>query len=292
MAEIKAGEVGAVDVMQYPFTPEQIERFYGSYEMDLMINSLLKHVPREAFTQGNCSVEEFIQRMDDAGVAKVFVCACKFYSYTRHEPGLMWTNEEVYNIVKGHQDRLVGIAGYDPFNISKSLEELDVAVKEWGFKGVYGHFMTFGCAPNDRRMYPLYAKAGELGVPVAMQLGHGMELYPNEPGRPIYLDQCALDFPQTNFIGSHTGWPWTEEMEAMAWKHPNVYVDIAGHNPQYLAPNIINFMNTRGADKTLFGSNGWPWKTLFKQLDDMNMKDKALKKVLRENAYKLYKLDQ
>jgi len=290
MADIKSKDVGAIDVMQYPFTPEHIERFYGSYEMNLMINSLLKHVPREAFTQGNCSVEEFIKRMDESGTAKVFVCACKFYSYTRKQMGLDWTNEDVYKLIKGHQDRLVGIAGYNPFNIKKSLEELDIAVKEWGFKGVYGHFMSFGIAPNDRKMYPLYAKAGELGIPVSMQLGHGMELYPNECGRPIYLDEVALDFPGTNFVGSHTGWPWCQEMEAMAWKHPNVYVDIAGHNPQYLDPNILNFMNTRGMEKTLFGSNGWPWKMLFDQMDNLKMKDKALKKVLRENAVKLYKL--
>ncbi len=291
MSDVPCKEVGAIDVMQYPFTPDQIARFYGSYEMDLMINSLLKHVPKEGYTQGDCPVEEFIKRMDEQGVAKVFVCACKFYSYTKREPGLMWTNQEVYDIIKGNQDRLVGIAGYDPFNIAKSLEELEVAVKEWGFKGVYGHFMTFGLAPNDKRMYPLFAKAGELGIPVAMQLGHGMELYPNECGRPIYLDEVALDFPETNFIGSHTGWPWTEEMEAMAWKHANVYVDIAGHNPQYLAPNIVNFMNTRGRDKTLFGSNGWPWATLFGQLDNMGLKDKSIQKLLRDNAVKLYKLD-
>ena len=46
---------------------------------------------------------------------------------------------------------------------------------------------------------------------------------PYEPGRPIpYLDEVALEFPELVIVGGHIGYPWTEEMIALATKYPNV----------------------------------------------------------------------
>ncbi len=48
---------------------------------------------------------------------------------------------------------------------------------------------------------------------------------PSEVGRPIYLDQVALDFPELAIVAGHIGYPWTDEAVAVATKHPNVYID-------------------------------------------------------------------
>ena len=45
--------------------------------------------------------------------------------------------EEVAQYTKRYPDRFVGLAGYNPFRIKESLQEIDRAVKEYGFKGVY-----------------------------------------------------------------------------------------------------------------------------------------------------------
>lgn len=59
-------------------------------------------------------------------------------------------------------------------------------------------------------------------MPFCTQVGHTGPLRHSEPGRPIpYIDQIAIDFPELTIVGGHIGYPWTEEMIAVARKHEN-----------------------------------------------------------------------
>ena len=111
--------------------------------------------------------------------------------------------------------------------------------------------------PTDRRFYPLYAACVELGVPFCTQVGHTGPLRPSEPGRPIpYIDQIAIDFPELVIVGGHVGYPWTEEMIAVARKHENVYIDTSAYTSRRLPAELIAYMRTAGGSrKVLFGSN-------------------------------------
>ena len=230
-------EIMAVDVMNYPFTAEGMKKFWSSPEMKEMADRVLGgHTPQ------GVSPEQFIAEMDDAGFEKVFIAAVKMGSYRGRWLANDFTNEEVYEMIKKAPKRLVGLAGYDPMNIMESLRNIEIAIKEYGFKGVYAHTMGWDISPDDRRMYPCYIKCIELGIPFSMQMGHSLELMPSEVGRPIYIDKVALDFPELAFIASHTGWPWCEELIAMASKHSNVYIDISAHLPRYLEPSLVQFM--------------------------------------------------
>jgi hypothetical protein len=282
-------KIKGIDCLYYPFTPEQQERFWSSEEMQIMLKNIIGgRIPKGY--GGRCSAEEFIAIMDKYGLEKCLIAACKFWSYRNRRMSVEFSNEEVYELVKKFPERLIGLAGYNPYRIKESLEEIKRAVNDYGFKGVYGHFMGFGLAPNDKKLYPLYAKCVELDIPVSMQVGHAAEVLPSEPGRPIYLDEVAIDFPSLRIIGSHTGWPWCEEMIAMAWKHENVYVDIAGHHPRFLDKSIVDFMNTRGKNKTLFGTNGWAYEMILPAFEQLGLKEESMRLVLRENAMKVYKL--
>lgn len=278
-------QIMAVDVMNYPFTPEGMKKFWSSPEMKEMSDRVLGgHVPQ------GVSPEEFVAQMDEAGFDKVLISAVKMGSYRGKWLANDFTNREVYEMIKGHPDRLVGVAGYDPLNIMESLRDMEVAVKDYGFKGVYAHLLGWDIRPDDRRMYPCYTKCVEWGIPFSMQTGHSLELMPSEGGRPIYIDKVALDFPELTFIASHTGWPWCEEAIAMASKHPNVYLDISAHLPKYLEPAIVQFMNTRGRSKVLFGSNAFGLKRCKDQLMEMPLKDETKQKVLRDNAVRVFNL--
>ena len=123
-----------------------------------------------------------------------------------------------------------------------------------------------------------------------MQVGHSAEHLPSAMGRPIHLDDVALDFPELTLIGSHTGWPWVEEMIALAWKHENVYVGIDAHMPKYLDKSLIRFMNTRGREKVLYGTNGLSWKVTLEQLREIVPKDEVRVLIIRNNAVKVFKL--
>jgi len=278
-------EILAIDVMNYPFTPEGMKKFWSSPEMQEMANRVLGgHIPK------GVPAEEFVKQMDEAGYEKVFIAAVKMGSYRARWLANDFTNEEVYEMIKDYPDRLMGLAGYDPLNIRKSIKDIEIAVEKYGFKGVYAHTLGWDIRPDDRRMYPCYLKCVELEIPFSMQIGHSLELMPSEGGRPIYIDKVALDFPELKFVASHTGWPWCEELVAMASKHSNVYIDISAHLPRYLDPAILQFMSTRGQDKVLFGTNSFGFKRCKDQFLALNLKESVMKKILYENAKRVFNL--
>jgi len=279
-------EIMAIDVMNYPFTPESMKKFWSSPEMKEMADRVLGgHTPQ------GVSPEQFVAEMDEAGYEKVFIAAVKMGSYRGRWLANDFTNQEVYEMTKNYPDRLVGLASYDPFNIMESLRNIETAVKEYGFKGVYAHTLGWNIPPDDRRMYPCYVKCIEFGIPFSIQIGHSLELMASEAGRPIYIDKVALDFPELTFVASHTGWPWCEELIAMASKHKKVYMDISSHLPRYLDRSLVQFMDTRGQDKVLFGTNAFGLKRCKQQLLELPLKEDTKRKVLRENAVRLFKLD-
>lgn len=279
-------QIMAIDVMNYPFTPEGMEKFWSSPDMKEMSERILGgHAPQ------GVSPEQFVAQMDEAGFDKVFISAVKMGSYRGKWMANDFTNQEVYEMIKDYPDRLLGMAGYDPFSIMQSLRDIEMAVKEYGFKGVYAHTLGWDMRADDRRIYPCYAKCVELGIPLSMQIGHSLELMPSEAGRPIYIDKVALDFPELKFIASHAGWPWCEELVAMASKHPNIFIDISAHLPKYLDPAIVQFMNTRGRGKVLFGTNAFGLKRCKDMFLEMALKDETKQKVLRQNAVRLFKLE-
>lgn len=53
---------------------------------------------------------------------------------------------------------------------------------------------------------------------------------------PQYIDEIALNFPSLSIICGHIGFPWTQEMIGVAWKHPNVYIDTSAYLPKYYPP--------------------------------------------------------
>ncbi len=240
------------------------------------------------------SVDDFVKIMDDAGVSKVLIPAVRMMAEQKNR--MIWdiTEEEIYAVVEQYPDRFVGIAGFNPFTRLDGVRRVEHAVKDLGFRGVYIHTYGFGIPLNHRLYYPLYAKCAELGVPVSMQVGHSAEKMPSELGRPIALDDIAIDFPELKIIGAHTGWPWTEEMIALAWKHENVFLGIDAHAPQYLEQTLVNFLKSRGKTKVLWGSN-YPAVLHKPAVDyirnDMGLKEEVAQLILHDNAARVYGID-
>jgi len=137
------------------------------------------------------------------------------------------------------------------------VRELRRCVEELGFKGLRIVPWLWEAPPIDRRYYPLFATCVELGVPFFTQVGHTGPMRPSETGRPIpYIDQVALDFPELVIVGGHIGYPWTEEMVAVARKHENVYIDTSAYVPKRYPPELTDYMRTRsGRNKVMFGTN-------------------------------------
>jgi predicted TIM-barrel fold metal-dependent hydrolase len=211
------------------------------------------------------------------------------------------TNDYVAGIVAKHPKQFIGFASVDPWKGKQAVTELQRAVKDLGLKGLKLHPGQQAFYPNDEKIYPLYEKCVELGVPVlyhsgfaasglGMPGGGGIKL---KYSAPIpYIDDVAADFPDLTIVMAHAGWPWTEEQIAVALHKPNVYIDLSGWSPRYLPEALVRETGSRLKDKVLFGSD-YPylppdrWLAEFK---DLPLKEEVRRKVLLENAKRVLKL--
>lgn len=235
---------------------------------------------------------QFVELMDAAGVERVLVPAARMRSFRTQE--LIWNVpvREVAELVEQAPDRFAGLYGINPWTRMEGVRELEDAVRRQGFVGAHLHPYGFGLPVNDAAYYPFYAKCVELDVPIVIQVGHSAEFMPSAPGRPLLLDDVALFFPELRIVGAHTGWPWVEELIALAWKHRNVYIGTSAHAPRYWEPALTAFANSRGKGKVLFGTD-YPvlvHADALAQVQALDLRDDAEGWLLREAARKVFKL--
>jgi hypothetical protein len=232
-------------------------------------------------------IELTLAEMDATGVEKAFLRA-----WMRPE-GVIISNDEIAAIVRKYPDRFLGMATVDPRKPMAAVRELERAVKELGLRALHMLPWIWNLPPNDKLYYPLFVKCIELGIPFCCQVGHTGPLFPSEPGRPIpYIDEVALAFPELTIVGGHIGYPWTDEMIGLAYKYPNVYIDTSAHLPKYYPPALVQFMNGRGQDKVLFGTN-YPmlfFTPCISQIEGLGLKPEAQEKFLRLNAMRVFGL--
>lgn len=282
-----SNEIRAIDFMYYVATPEFIAKWTAAKKGELIcrMERAIGGLPQYD------SIEAMVAKMDEAGVEKVFITQCKMWSYWNKWMYMDTSLDEVTQYTTRYPDRFVGLAGYNPFRIKDSLKEIEVAVKEHHFRGVYVHIYGFDIPLHDPKMYPLYSKCVELDIPVSIQVGHVLEAMPSEHARPIFLDRVACDFPDLKIIGAHTGWPWVEELISVCYKWDNVYFGVDAWMPKYLKPEIIQFVNNRmGQDRCLWGTNGLSWKESLEQLEKIGLREDAKRKLLRDNVAQLFKI--
>ena len=239
------------------------------------------------YVSAGMSPEDVIAMMDRSGVEKLMLCAwCR--------PGKwIYTNDDIARYTTAYPDRFVGVATVNLERPVEAVRELERAVRDLGFKALRIVPWLWNRPPNDKLYYPLYVKCVELDIPFCTQVGHTGPLMPSEPGRPVpYLDEVALTFPELRIVGGHIGYPWTEEMIGLAWKHENVYIDTSAWLPRYYPFQLQQYMQTYGKHKVLFGTN-FPQLRIDKCADDARkqaLPEDIERLFLRENAIRVFKL--
>ena len=201
-------------------------------------------------------------------------------------------NESVAKAQNKHPGRIFGQYHADPTHIMKAVQELDHYVRNCGFVCLRIEPFMWKKAPTDRVYYPLYAKACELDVAFQTQVGHTGPLYPSETGRPLYIDEVALDFPELRIVCGHIGWPWTEEMIAVAWKHRNVWIDTSAHAPKRYPAEFVHFMKTWGKTKVCFATD-YPllqWDRVVPEVATLDLPADVQRKFFHDNAMAAFKL--
>lgn len=229
------------------------------------------------------TLDDMLAEASAGNVAKVLISATVF-------PGSPVDNDMIATLVACAPQILVGCASVDPRDGMGAVRELRRAVREHGFRALKLLPFLYDVAPNDRIYYPLYAECVELGIPVLILTGHTAVLARSEVGRPAHLDDVALFFPELTIVAGHAGYPWTDELISLAWKHANVYIDTSGHRPKYFPPQLVHFLNSYGRDKVLFGT-GYPLMGYVQPVAEMHaleLRPAALDQVLWSNAARIW----
>jgi len=198
---------------------------------------------------------------------------------------------------------LPGWAMVDPWRGRKGLEEIERAITELGLIGVKYQPPVQGFSPADRQFYPIWDLLQSLGAPVLIHSGT-TAIGAGEPGglgfkldygRPIpNIDSIAADFPRLTIIAAHPGWPWTEELIAVALHKRNVSIDISGWSPKYIPAPLKHDMQRRLQDKVLFGSDypGWSAGQCCDEWEMEGFKPTIIEKLFTQNAIRTLHLEQ
>ena len=241
------------------------------------------------------TLEQMLIRLDEAGIERAFLVGTR--AGPRGAPSCYHLPYDlVHAAIQKYPNRFYGLAGIDPTEGMQGVRELERAVRELGFVGAHSYPHWFEIAPDAARYYPFYAKCIELDIPLMHQVGQSMIYAKDRPtrsvGRPITFDAVACDMPELKLIGMHVGIPWTDEMIAMAWKHPNVYIISDAHSPKYWPESFVRYIDSYGQDKVIFGSD-FPvlqFKRTVHEINQLGLRDIPYRKLMRDNAVKLFKL--
>jgi uncharacterized protein len=280
----------AIDIVCNLFTQQEVRN--GQTGLDDTFKGQVR-MPEE-YRDGT-SMYEYIRRMDKAEIEMSFLIAVRCGDL-KIEGSFEISYERVAEVCAQYPDRLKGLAGLDPYRGVEGLRELDRAVKDYGFVGAHFYPHWFGLAPDHAKWYPYYARCEELGIPVMLQVGHNL-IYSRtrrlpSVGRPICLDQVAIDFPTLKIIGIHIGVPWTDEMISMAWKHENVYIGVDAYAPKHWPPQLVHYLNSYGREKVLFGTD-WPVIEpirAVREIRAMDLRPESYRALMRHNAIKVFNL--
>jgi predicted TIM-barrel fold metal-dependent hydrolase len=282
--------VDAIDIVCNPFTPLEVEEKQVGVD-DHFYEKV--RVPPEMRT--GVSMEDYVAKMDRAGIGRSLLIAVRAGDM-RMKYSFAIPYERVAAYCEQFPGRFHGLAGVDPSRGMEGLREFERGIREYGFVGAHLYPHWFELAPDHAKYYPFYAKCCELDVPIMMQIGHCLDYQRDRilpsVGRPITLDRVAIDFPELKLIGIHLGWPWTEEMIAVCFKHANVHMAGDAYAPKHWPEEYVHYINSWGQDKCLFGTD-WPVidpERAMREVEELGLREDAKKKFLRDNAIRLFRL--
>jgi predicted TIM-barrel fold metal-dependent hydrolase len=268
----------ASDFRMYDFIRAQLKD--GSTEFEFPVEYMFRQVPKELYGAAGNPIDLTLGEMDKFGIEK----------------GMIGCGNEVSDrALKDHPDRFIPSGACDPNRGMEGIRDMVRQYETWGVKAFHAFNAGFNpqVAIDDRRMYPIYAKCVELDVPIfscAGVPGPRLPMWPQEVAR---IDNVMYDFPELVFVTRHGCEPWEELAVKLMLKWPNLYYSTSAFAPKHYPKAIIDYANTRGADKIIYAGYFPMGLSLERIMGDMSavpFKPHVWPKFLRDNAAKVLKL--
>jgi predicted TIM-barrel fold metal-dependent hydrolase len=258
---------------QYDFIRRQTRDRSSREEMDFPVEYMFKQVPKDLPTDNPISVT--LHEMDKYGI----------------ERGMIGVADEVSRLaLKKHQDRFIPSGSVqDPNDVTGSVRAIRREYEEYGIRAtsVFPAGTFPQVAIDDARMYPVYQTCVDLGIPIFVCAGipgPRLKFAPQEVAR---IDTVMYDFPELVFVTRHGCEPWEALAVKLMLKWPNLYYSTSAFAPKYYPAAVVNYANTRGADKVIYAGYfpmGLTLERIFRDMPHVPFKDEVWPKFLHENA--------
>ncbi len=280
--------VGIVDTMldlpftdvasTYEFLSPNLRDRESNEDFEFPVEYMFRDVPKAATDN---PVAHTLALMDHYGIEQALIGA---------------GSENQLRALKDHPDRFLPSISVDPNDGMGAVRQMVEAYETTGLRALAG--FPAGCNPqvpiNDKRWYPIYAKCVELGIPVFMCVGVPGPRVPMVAQKVELLDEVCWFFPELTIVMRHGAEPWEELAVKLMLKWPNLYYSTSAFAPRYYPRAIIDYANTRGADKVMYAGYfpmGLTLDRIFSELPDVPLKDDVWPKFLRHNARRVLGLD-
>jgi predicted TIM-barrel fold metal-dependent hydrolase len=265
----------------YAFIRRQTKDTESRLGMRFPVEYMFKDVPHGQEGVGD-PVASTIAEMDRFGIAKGVVATARDGVSDR--------------ALREHPDRFVGRSMVDPNDGMDAIRRLVADVDDLGVRAAAVFPAgTFPQVPiNDKKMYPIYAKCVELRISVWVNAG-----IPGPRVRGLcqhveLIDEVMYDFPELIFVTMHGCEPWEDLAVKLMLKWPGLHYATSAFAPRYYPKAVIDFANTRGADKVIYAGYypmGLSLDRIMTELPDVPFRDHVWPKFLYENAARVLGLE-
>lgn len=281
--------IGVVDLMiGFPFADKKqvyanlqagLKDSQSTEEFVMPVEYMFKGIPDEAEV-GSDPIEYTIAEMDRWGIDK----------------GLFGLSETSIEAKRRYPSRVYFVTEVHPNDVMGTVRLMKAKKAEHDLKAisVFPSGLVPQVAVSDPLMYPLYATAVELDIPVIANAGIAGPRFPSAPQHVEHFDQVCYDFPELRLVMRHGAEPWEKLAMKLMLKWPNLSYMPSAFAPKHYPKAIIDYANTRGADKIMYAGYfpaGLTLERIFTELPNVPFRDHVWPKFLRENALRVFKLD-
>jgi uncharacterized protein len=290
-------DIGVIDLMigfpqadrrnNYDFMRANLRDRESLEEFEFPAQYMFKDVPKVEATSDR--VRALLDLMDKYGIERAMIGVASRGDESR--------SDDSRRALRDHPDRFFGCIDVDPNRGMEAVRDMVHAVEELGVKAA----SAFPCGLNpqvpinDKKFFPIYAKCVELDIPINVTAGVPGPRVPFAPQYVGLIDEVCWFFPELKFVTRHGCEPWADLAVKLLLKWPNLYYSTSAFAPRYYPKDVIHFANTRGADKVMYAGYfpmGLSLERIFGEMPDVPFRDHVWPKFLRENAIRVFELDQ
>jgi uncharacterized protein len=199
-----------------------------------------------------------------------------------------------------YPDVFTGFGSVDPHKGAVAVDEVS-QIASLGLRGVKFHPSLQAFDPSDPVYWPIFRACSDHGLIALFHTGTS-GIGAGQPGgqgiridysHPLKLDPVAAAYPDLTIVAAHFGWPWQQDLLAMALHKTNVYIDISGWSPRRIPDDMVRELGGRRLTGQFLWGSDYPFFTperCLAELDSLGLPSANVQALLDDNACRILKL--